>query len=461
MPSTLKLKRSILACAIASLVSAPAFATNGMNMEAFGAKAGGMGGASFGYDSGNSAVMNNPATLALRKEGSDFGIGMTILMPDVEAEVKGTPYKAESEGNSYLMPSMSLIRKQSQFAYGVAMLAQGGMGTEYRTNNFLSLSGEEIRSELSFGRLMFPLAYQVNDSLAVAGQVDFIWGGLDMMMDMSGEQLGGMMQGQGGSVGGSLAGALPAFQPNWARFEFSNDSHYTGQTMGTGFGFKLGLHYKIDKDWAVGATYHSKTNISDMDGSGALKINSSAMGSAMTIPVLGDFYVRDFQWPETYGVGIAWNATDKLMIAADVKRLMWSDSMDSFRIGFRADQSSANYFGPGMDFRGGTMEVSMDQNWDDQTVFMLGAQYMVTPNFALRAGVNIADNPIPDNTLNPLFPAIVEEHYTVGFGWRISPAHSVAASFAYAPEVDQTNPYTNVTSTHSQSTARINYNYRF
>jgi long-chain fatty acid transport protein len=38
-------------------------------IEAWGAKAAGMGGAGFGYDSGNFAIMNNPATLGLKSEG--------------------------------------------------------------------------------------------------------------------------------------------------------------------------------------------------------------------------------------------------------------------------------------------------------------------------------------------------------------------------------------------------------
>ncbi len=61
-------------------------ATNGMNMEAWGAKSGGMGGAAFAMESGNSALMSNPATLGLKPAGkSDLGLGLTLLMPDVQA----------------------------------------------------------------------------------------------------------------------------------------------------------------------------------------------------------------------------------------------------------------------------------------------------------------------------------------------------------------------------------------
>jgi hypothetical protein len=74
-----KLLKSTAAVTIMALAASNANATNGMNQESYGAKAGGMGGASVAYDSRNSGMMNNPATLALRPDGWDFGIGFTLL----------------------------------------------------------------------------------------------------------------------------------------------------------------------------------------------------------------------------------------------------------------------------------------------------------------------------------------------------------------------------------------------
>ena len=140
------------------------------------------------------------------------------------------------------------------------------------------------------------------------------------------------------------------------------------------------------------------------------------------------------------------------MLAADIKRLKWSDSMKDFRLA--------------MNMGGGWMEGAMPQNWKDQTVVMLGVQYMLLPNLALRAGINHADNPVPDNTLNPLFPATIRTHYTLGVGWNMGGGHTLAGSVAIAPKVTRTNP--NMfgagmagTVSHSQNTLRINYNYSF
>ena len=207
--------RTAMAAALVGLVSLPAAATNGMNLEAYGAKAGGMGGASFAYENGNSAIMNNPATLGLRQEGQNIGVGLTLLMPDVRT-ITPMGTTAESAGDKYWMPSLSYIRKTGKYTYGVGMLAQGGMGTEYGS----SLSGSPtmpFRSEVGFGRLMFPLAFNVNEKLTVAGQIDYVWASMDVQMS-----------------------------PDGANYvSFSNNNDFSGAAKGSGWAYKLGAHYKL------------------------------------------------------------------------------------------------------------------------------------------------------------------------------------------------------------------------
>jgi long-chain fatty acid transport protein len=74
--------------------------------------------------------------------------------------------------------------------------------------------------------------------------------------------------------------------------------------------------------------------------------------------------------------------------------------------------------------------------------------------------LNIANNPVPDKYLNPLFPAIIKNHVMIGAGYIVSRASSVDASYTYAPEVKQMNGQ-GVTVTHSQMNAQLMYSYRF
>lgn len=354
-----------------ALVALPvaAHATNGMNMEAFGARAGGLGGAAMAYDSGNSAVMNNPATLALRQDGAVFGMGITRLGPDVASHVDAMGMTAQSGGTAYWMPSLSYIRTDRGWSYGVAILAQGGMGTEYAANSFLSLSGLPVRSEVSFARAMFPLAKKVTDQLALAAQVDFVWAGLDMQMDMSAAQMAAGMNAGQLRASGSMAGMLGTMPANgFARFDLSDGNDFKQQTRGHGWAYKLGVHYQITPQWAIGAAFHSKTRLKDFSGNGTLGMGAvppGAMQGALGMALPGHYTIQNFEWPTTWAVGVSYQPNERWMFVSDVKRLKWSETMDVFRVRFASARGgSQRRYGPevgrpdGLYGRGGVSAAS-------------------------------------------------------------------------------------------------------
>jgi long-chain fatty acid transport protein len=393
-----------------------AYATNGMDLDGYGAVAAGMGGASFAIDNGNAGMMNNPATLGLRPDGTTIGLGMTILMPRVDETVPtATGYVVvDSNGTRYLMPNFSIVQKTGRYTYGIGVYPQGGMGSEWG-NKLSGGMNLEQRSEIGFGRVMLPLAVNVTDSLTLAAQLEYAWASLDLKMinPMTGEY-----------------------------YSFSDHSAYTGQATGSGPAFSLGAHYQITPLWSVGASYHSQTHLNDMKAEGYLNTPDNP----------ANFRVVNAQWPATYGVGAAFQASSRLKLAVDIKRILWSKTLNSFQL----EVNGQPVFGPN----------GAPQNWRNQTVYMLGGEYQLTPDLSLRAGFNSARNPVPDNTLSPLGPAIIKSQYTMGLGWEITPAHRIDASMAYAPEVAQTNP--NMfgpgvagTVTHRQATAHLDYQFRF
>ena len=78
------------------------------------------------------------------------------------------------------------------------------------------------------------------------------------------------------------------------------------------------------------------------------------------------------------------------------------------------------------------------QDWDDQIVLALGLSYKFNDAFTGRVGYNYGKNPIPDEFVNYLWPAIVEGHYTVGFGYAINKQSEVNFGLSYVPEVSVT-----------------------
>ena len=441
------LTKQALACAVAASMYAPlaAWATNGMNLEGYGPIATGMGGASMAYDNGTAAVMNNPATLGLMGDGNRFDIAVGNLRPNVKAEMG--PYSATSSANSFIMPAVGWMKKQSQMTYGVGVFSQGGMGTEYAADSFVAQgSGDKVRSEVGVGRIIFPLAYNVSSNFVVAGSLDYVWAGMDIKMALPGSAVGGLVD----MSNTNTAGWGPLFPTlggmDWARFDFSNSSDYTGQAKSTGFAAKIGVAYKVDDKLSFGATYHSKTSLGDLKGSATLSAGNAGGPAAATFS--GDIAVRDFQWPALFGVGASYKAMDNLMLAADIKRINWGSVMQSFKMTFT-------------DTAHGDLAVELPQEWKNQTVISLGGAYMVDNAWTIRAGFNHASNPVPDTYLNYLFPATVTTHVTFGVGYDINKASDVNFSLAYVPEVSNTSDATGITSKHSQMNWQLMYSYLF
>lgn len=484
----MKLKK-IAVFVAAAAASIPAFATNGMNMEGYGPVATGMGGASYAYDNGTAGMINNPATLGLMKSGtSRLDVAIGGLHPDVSSSMMGS--NANSDGTAYYMPAVGYMRKDGKLAYGIGMMAQGGMGTEYGSGSFLSgyqslmtmtpgPSNQGNRSELGIGRVMFPLAYDVSDSVRLGGSIDYLWGGLDLQMVMDGQTFGRFtgMSPMGASPLGQVSPtstmlgafgafmAMPGFDLNYAQFDFSEGSNKMKQRLKTtGWAGNIGVQWQVNPALSIGAVYHAKTRLGDMEGDGAIKLGvpagMTADGSGV-MTVAGKLRVVNFQWPETYGFGLAYQVNDKLMIAADYKRIGWSKVMKNFNMSFVADSGAAN---TAMGLAGTTMNATLYQNWDDQDVFMIGGSYKVNPALTLRVGLNLANNPIPDSLVNPLFPATIKNHITFGIGYAVSQAGSIDFSLAHAPKVTVTNSNMGpgVTVSHAQQNNwQLMYSHRF
>ena len=486
----------VLFALLCTLILVPAaHATNGMNLEGYGPIATGMGGASMAYDNGTAAMMNNPATLSLMDSNARLDVAFGTLGPNITSKAPGEP-DAESSADLFMMPAFGYARKGGQLTYGMGVFAQGGMGTEYSADSFLAAGSNDIvRSEVAMGRFLIPVSYKIDDKFIIGGSLDFVWASMDLKMALGGAQFGDMVAQLGGTqssgtASGSMVDSLAgAFMPgscgpgvpclsdmNWARFDFSDQSDFSGKAKGNGFGAKIGGVLKASKDLTFGVAYHTKTAISDLEATGAtLSMNvvgAATGGNAMTVPVTGDIKVKNFQWPRMLGLGTAYKASPKLTVVFDYKWINWADVMKNFKMTFTSYTTQAGAAGPGgFNLGGQTVDAVMYQNWKNQHVFMLGAAYNFTDAFVGRAGLNIAGNPIPDQYMNPLFPATIKNHIMLGGGYAFTKSSSVDFSFTYAPEVEATTQVlagpasgavtVPVTVTHSQNNMQVMYSYKF
>lgn len=468
MNSLMRLPPIVVTLAATFCLIPQTFATNGMNMEGYGPIATAMGGASMAYDNGTAAVINNPATLSLMESQARLDIALGILGPDVTA-TSPAGESAKSSANAFFMPAFGYARNAGDYTYGLAIFGQGGMGCEYDADSWRGLGFDLVnRTEVSVGRVIAPLSYRVNEKLNLGATVDYVWAGMDLQMAMSGAQffdLADPSQQNFGTASGSLVqgffqmmGQLPpGTAVDYAYFDFTNDNDFTGEATGDGFAGKLGLTYEVTEQFTFGLTYHSKTDLGDLKAPGnslAFQLNVPGMGQ-MAQALSGDIEVRNFQWPALLGVGIAYRPQPQWLIVADIRQIMWEDVMKEFSMNFAADSSATNGT-----FANTVMDAVLYQDWNDQTVVQLGVAYQATENLVLRGGFNYGDNPIPSGFLNCLFPAIIQQHYTAGFGYRFNGRSSINLSLTYAPEVSVVSGY-GVGVQHSQINSQVMYSYRF
>lgn len=436
--------RSIAAAVCSACACGSVYATNGMNMEGYGPIAAGMGGAATAYDNGNAAMANNPATLQLAPMGQRIDAAIGVLGPDISAQAQAGAPAQDSSAKSFVMPAVGWSKTDERLSWGVGVFAQGGMGAEYPGSSPLSaMTAGSVRSELGVGRLIFPLSYRVNPQLTVGASLDYVWAGLDMKMAASADQVVEMLQAAGASAAQANAlagqfGLTPGNPTSVTRLEFSDNNSFTGAAKGSGWGAKLGMTYQASDQFTIGASYHGKTQLSDMKTSAS----GATFGGAP-----GQITVVDFQWPATTSLGAAWVVNPKLTLVADIKHIAWSDVMKSFNMRFTL---------AGM----GDIAFAMPQNWSDQTVTMLGLAYRLDDRTTLRAGINSASNPVPAAATHPLFPATIETNYTLGLGYAVSSNASINASLTLAPKVSVVNRYGGTIS-HSQTNLQLMYSQRF
>ncbi len=477
--SVSRFRITLVLAGLAFLAGSPALhATNGMDLEGYGPIATAMGGASMAYDNGTAAVINNPATLGLMTERARLDVALGVLGPHITAtspasadNIFGVPpnQSAKSSATAFFMPAFGYARRSGDWVYGLGVFGQGGMGCEYDADSWRGLGfGLKNRSEVSVGRVIVPVAYRINDQWQVAATADLVWAGMDVQMAMSGAQFFDLVLPSSQQFGrasgtivqsfGQVLQSMPAgTSVDYAYFNFSNGSPFTGAARSYGYGAKIGLVYTPSPALRFGLTFHTPTALADMKANGetmSFQLNVPGMGHVPQ-SLAGDYRIRNFQWPALLAAGFAWNPAPRWMVAADVREIFWKNVMKQFAMSFVASNAASN--GP---FAGQNLDAVLFQNWDNQTVVQLGAAYQATDSLTLRFGGNFSNNPVPDRYLNCLFPAIVKDHLTAGFGWKFDQHSSVDASFTYGFDATVTNGV-GAKISHKQTNAQVMYSYRF
>lgn len=391
-----------LAAALFLLLPAAAWATNGMYLTGYGAETLGRGGANLAISDRSLAINFNPAGIA-QLQGNHLTASLSLLLPVMEHENLANP-TTDAEDQVFPLPAITYVRggKESPWTFGIGFIAQGGMGARYKNLNTFFGTRDEIFSEVRFMTFAPTVAYSINEDQALGLTLNVGYGDVSFR-----------------------------FYPETSFFN-------TQDPQNSFFGVRMdqagGLQYNLRAGWwwrpnprlNLGVIYQTETE-SDFE-SGDTEINFLGHPFlGQTVDYKSD--VEGFTFAAQAGVGIAVKTTDRLQIAFDVKRYFWDDAIDTILVTARDP-----------DVAGAPPEVVLPFvfDWQDQWVFALGGDYRLNDRLTLRAGYNYGENPVPDDTLTPLFPATVEHHVSFGFSW-LKGHRTYEFAIEHAFDKDQTN----------------------
>lgn len=393
---------ALLVAVVAMLIPTTVQATNGMYLTGYGAEVVGRGGANLAIADRSLAINFNPAGIA-QLQGHHLTYSLSILAPIMEHENLVNPV-TDAEDNLFPLPAITYVRgsKDSPWSWGIGFVAQGGMGARYKGVNTFFGTRDEIFSEVRFMTFTPTLAYEVNEDMALGATFNIGYGDVAFR-----------------------------FYPETSFFNTqAPEQSFFGIRMeeagGLQYNLRLGWWWRAHPRFNIGLIYQSETE-SDFE-SGDTEINFT------NHPFLGqkvryESDVDGFTFAAQAGIGFAVKATDKLQIAFDIKRYFWDDAIDNILV----TASDPEVMGAPPE-----VVIPFVFNWEDQWVLALGGDYRVSDKLTLRAGYNYGENPVPDETLTPLFPATVEHHVSIGFSW-LSGHRTYELALEHAFDKEQTN----------------------
>jgi long-chain fatty acid transport protein len=224
------------------------------------------------------------------------------------------------------------------------------------------------------------------------------------------------------------------------------------ETEGYGWNVQAGMLWKPLETLQLGLSYTTQAKIGSdgrATGNAGVQLNNLGLGAARP-DFAYDAEVTNV-FPQQFSFGVAWRATPKLTVSAQLDWINWQNAFDTLEVRLRN--------GNNRDLNGLVGSDKLDDNipldWKDQFVIRAGVEYHLNDQWSLRAGYSYGRNPIPARTLMPLTAAIMEHTVSAGLGFKQGP---VSVDLAYQwqiPNSEHTGQSDIAAGEYADSTIRV------
>ena len=403
--------KTLLVSALTLAIAPAAYATNGLAPTGLGQVHKAMGGAAAGNPQNTTTIMTNPAAASFVQSGFDVGLeifkpnrtvknNMTFAPGALEAftanpvgtTTAGTSYSGD-KASAFLIPEAAYVRNNGSLAFGIAAYGNGGMNTSFEKSPAFAADAN--------GNGVPDSVFNFNST--PTGPVGTT--GVDLQQLFIAPTISKKLNNRH-SVGLSINLVAQQFQAKGLSALKANSSDGSkltdnGKSRSTGIGATIGWMGEINDKVTMGASYRFKTKMGKFKKYAGLFPNQGEMDV-----------------PAALTIGASAKVSPKTTIALDIQKIYYSKVA-----------ATGNPFAPSG--FGGTNGPGF--GWDDQTVYKLGIKHQANPKLAVMAGYNHGDSPVgPEDTFfNALTPAVVEDHLSLGFEYKLSKNSALTGSYTH------------------------------
>lgn len=333
----------------------------------------------------------NPATLSELPE-NQVEAGAVFIFPSIKFKSASTGKTEETKSQVFHPGTLfGVYHLNDTFTLGFGVNSPFGLGTEWPED----WEGRYITTNAEMETFLFNpnLAWKVTDTLTLAGGVDLLLGDstLENNINLS-----------------SAATGLP-FSLSDAKQKFSGD--------GYGWGYNLGVLWKIKKGLSLGISYRSGINL-ELEGD----VNFSDVNALVAANFPNTGGKTTINLPPQVFTGLAYQVNDNLVVEIGGRWEGWSRYK---KLKIDLDQPV-----------GGKSSNITQKNWKDTLTFNTGAKYSMYPTLDIFLGYLYEDNPVPGDTFDPSVPASEKHMWSLGIAKKFGRVNT-AITYLYGKYKDR------------------------
>lgn len=361
------------------------FASFGQGYQANfqGQKQQAMGSTGAGLLLDGASLFFNPGSSAFLKKSS-INAAFSPVFVNVMFQEQGTQDIGRTNspmGTPFAFYGVYKPKEDSKWTYGLAAYTPFGSTISYEEGWLGRFALTRLKLLSIF--VQPTVAYKINDQWGIGGGFAVCYGSVNLQKD------------------------LPI------QFDDSSYAHVELSGKSLGFGGNIGVFFKPNENLSFGLTYRTQVNMNLKDGSAdftvpdavADKFPDGKFTGALPLPQVATF-------------GIGYSPIEKLKVAFDVNF-----------IGFKCYDTLA------FDYEQNTeslLDSKLPRMYNNTFAFRLGAQFQVSEQIALRAGVAYTLPPAEDNYVTPETPDGRKIAPSLGLTYAPIENFTIDASLIYA-----------------------------